>query len=93
MNMIDLSGVLTNGGMGQTANTAANAGLFRINYATYYQSDLYAQLSNYAADEAMRFGLDGYEATARVAAELADAYAELSAMYLHAEKMNGRVAA
>lgn len=71
-------------------NASVSCQKFVCHFTAMYQSDLYVQASNRAADDAMRFGLEGYETTAQISAALADAYAEIAALYLHAERVAGR---
>jgi len=74
-----------------TMESTANVGSFAVQFAVMLPSDLYYQASDSAADKAMDYGLAGYEITAQVAAELADAYAELGASCRRIEQLNGRV--
>lgn len=78
--------------MTTTADSTANTVEFRVNYERQRKSDWYRQLSNHAADEAMRFGLDGYEVTAAIAAELADAYADAATVWLFLEDIKDMAA-
>jgi hypothetical protein len=59
-----------------TISSSAAAAEFKVDFQRQRKSDWYRGLSNGAAEDAMRFGLAGYETTARIAAELADAYAD-----------------
>ena len=72
----------TNGGYDVTVSSSAGgAGAYHITFTQAKSSDLYRDASNRAAENALVYGTRGYEVTARVWAELADAYAELVTMY------------
>lgn len=69
-----------------TANTGTGAS-FELHFTREYTSDWYRLMSNHAAESAMRFGLAGYETTAAICAELADAYALLAEQWEYMERM------